>query len=258
MKQAGLIENPRRGAFRITDRGNGLLKENPSKIDIKLLERYPEFVRFRNRRRVKEGEKADLFVESEQTPEDSLVAAYEQLHADLEAELLQQVKEFPPAFFERLVVDVLVKMGYGGSYQDASRIIGQSGDGGIDGIINEDKLGLDVIYIQAKRWDSTVGRPEIQRFAGALQGKRARKGVFITTSTFSQSAESYVESIDSRIILIDGARLAQLMVEHDVGVSVVATYEVKKSIPTTFLEHEYDIDLLITRRTFCQVQNYEE
>lgn len=228
LKHAGLIENPRRGMFQITERGIDLLREDRSKIDIKFLERYPEFVRFRKRRQVKEGEPANRIVESEQTPVDSLAAAYEQLHADLEAELLQQVKELPPAFFERLVVDVLVKMGYGGSYQDASRVIGQSGDGGIDGIINEDRLGLDVIYIQAKLWDSTVGRPEIQRFAGALQGQRARKGVFITTSGFSRNAEDYVKNIDSRIILIDGSRLVQLMVEHDVGVSVVATYEVKK------------------------------
>jgi len=233
LKQAALIDASRRGSFRITQRGIDLLRDKPLRIDVKLLERFSEFLEFRNRRRERESASTPTFIESSETPEDSLAAAYKALHTDLEAELLQQVKESSPAFFERLVVDLLVKMGYGGTRQDAGRAIGRSGDGGIDGIINEDRLGLDVIYIQAKRWDTGVGRPEIQRFAGALQGQRARKGVFITTSSFSQDAEEYASRIDSRIILIDGARLARLMVDHNVGVSTVGVYEVKK-IPSDY------------------------
>jgi restriction system protein len=236
LKQAGLIDSPRRGLFRITQRGLDLLQERPIRVDVKLLERFPEFLEFRNRRRERESTSTPVFTESGETPEDSLAAAYQALRTDLEAELLQQVKESSPTFFERLVVELLVKMGYGGSRQDAGRAIGRSGDGGIDGIINEDRLGLDVIYVQAKRWDTTVGRPEIQRFAGALQGQRARKGVFITTSNFSQDAEEYASRIDSRIILIDGARLTRLMVDHNVGVSIVGVYEVKKIDSDFFTE----------------------
>lgn len=236
LKQAGLIDSPRRGMGRITQRGLDFLQEKPLRVDVKLLERFPEFLEFRNRRRERESPSIPAFTESGETPEDALAVAYQTLRADLEGELLQQVKESSPAFFERLVVDLLVKMGYGGSRQDAGRAIGRSGDGGIDGIINEDRLGLDVIYIQAKRWDTTVGRPEIQRFAGALQGQRARKGVFITTSGFSQDAEEYASRIDSRIILIDGARLTRLMVDHNVGVSTVGVYEVKKIDSDFFTE----------------------
>jgi restriction system protein len=166
--------------------------------------------------------------ENGETPEGALAASYEVLRSSLESELLQQIKDSSPSFFERLVVDLLVKMGYGGSRREAGRAIGRSGDGGIDGVIDEDRLGLDVIYVQAKRWDGTVGRPEIQRFAGALQGQRARKGVFITTSGFSKDAEDYPSRIDSRIILIDGNRLASLLVDYNVGVSVAGVYEVKK------------------------------
>jgi restriction system protein len=236
LKQAGLLDTPRRGLFRITPHGLELLQEKPIRLDVKLLERFPEFLEFRNRRRDRASASTPTVTESGGTPEDSLAAAYETLRADLEAELLQQVKESSAAFFERLVVELLVKMGYGGSRQDAGRAIGRSGEGGIDGVINEDRLGLDVIYIQAKRWETTVGRPEIQRFAGALQGQRARKGVFITTSSFSQEAEEYASRIDSRIILIDGARLARLMVDHHVGVSTVGIYEVKKIDSDFFTE----------------------
>jgi restriction system protein len=138
------------------------------------------------------------------------------------------VKAASPSFFERLVVELLVRMGYGGSLRDAGAAVGRSGDGGIDGIIKEDRLGLDLIYVQAKRWDGTVGRPEIQKFAGALQGHRARKGVFITTSAFSADASDYVSRIDSKIVLIDGATLAKLMIDHDVGVSTTRSYELKR------------------------------
>ena len=236
LQQASLLDAPRRGIFSITPHGLELLREKPSRLDVKLLERFPEFLAFRNRRRESGSASTPALTESGGRPKDSLAAGYETLRADLEAELLQQVKESSPGFFERLVVELLVKMGYGGSRQDAGRAIGRSGDGGIDGVINEDRLGLDVIYIQAKRWDTTVGRPEIQQFAGALQGQRARKGVFITTSSFSQEAEEYASRLDSRIILIDGTRLARLMVDHNVGVSTVGLYEVKKIDSGFFIE----------------------
>lgn len=231
LKQAGLLESPRRRLFRITQRGRDLLKEQPERIDVSLLERYPEFVEFRGKHRPRKSQAGDttpVQAPTSDTPEDALSNAYNSLRAELESELLEEIGRSSPAFFEQLVVDVLVKMGYGGSRQDAGRAIGRSGDGGIDGIINEDRLGLDVIYIQAKRWESTVGRPEIQKFAGALQGHRARKGVFITTSGFSREALGYAGMIEARIILIDGDRLAKLMVDHGVGVSTVGTYEVKR------------------------------
>ena len=245
LKQAGLLESPRRGTFSITQRGQQLLAEGPTAIDVALLDRYPEFREFRTRKRDRSANVSgpddvrEIKEAAMDTPEDSLASAYNNLRRSLEQELLEQVYSSAPSFFEQLVVDLLVKMGYGGSRRDAGKAIGQSGDEGIDGIINEDKLGLDVIYIQAKRWkpDTTIGRPEIQKFAGALQGKRARKGVFITTARFSKDAEDFANFIDSRIILIDGARLASLMVDHGVGVTTVGTYEVKK-IDADYFEGE--------------------
>lgn len=233
LKQAGLVDNPKRGFFAITENGRKLLSENPERITISVLNKYPEFQEFRNRRRREDGEDQALAtplleIESKLTPEDALASAYNQLRLSLESEILASVKSASPSFFERLVVDLLVKMGYGGSRQDAGRALGRSGDGGIDGIINEDRLGLDVIYIQAKRWEAVVGRPEIQKFAGALQGQRANKGVFITTSSFTSQAKEYTNVIASKIILIDGEQLSTLMAEHNVGVSVVGQYEVKK------------------------------
>ncbi len=245
LKQAGLLESTKRGVFRIAPDGVALLKDAPSRIDVALLHRYPKFREFQSRRRDTEQEawkaqaspKIDVEENVSETPEDLLASAYTRLRKNLEADLLEQVKTSPPSFFEQLVVDLLVKMGYGGNRQDAARAIGRSGDGGIDGIIDEDRLGLDVIYIQAKRWDSTVGSPEIQKFAGALQGKRAKKGIFITTSNFSKQAQDYTAVIDSRIILIDGIRLASLMVDHNVGVTPVGLYELKK-IDTDYFEGE--------------------
>lgn len=162
--------------------------------------------------------------------------ASKQLKAILEDELLQKIKACSPAFFERLVVDLLVKMGYGGSRAEFGQAIGRSGDGGIDGVIKEDKLGLDIIYIQAKRWEGTVGRPEVQKFAGALQGQRANKGVFITTSDFSKEARAFVSSINIKIVLIDGKLLAELMIDHNVGIVVTHSYEVKKMDLDYFIE----------------------
>lgn len=238
LKAAGLLERPRRAHFSITERGKTVLKQNPGNINLRFLSQFPEFVAFRNR-----GSRARSTLGTEplpsnaaertlaeelHTPEELLEDGYERLRSELAHEILMRVKSAPPAFFERLVVNVLVAMGYGGSRLDAGQAIGRSGDGGIDGIINEDRLGLDVIYIQAKRWDGTVGRPDVQGFVGALHGQRAAKGVFITTSTFSKEARQYVSTINSRIVLVDGQQLAELMIDHGVGVSVVQTYEIKK------------------------------
>lgn len=233
LKQAGLVNNPRTGFFSITENGRLLLAEKPERINTKLLEKYPEFQEFRNRKKSDKGNDLATALptsetESKLTPEDALASAYNQLRSSLESEILATIMSSTPSFFERLVVDLLVKMGYGGSRQEAGRALGRSGDGGIDGIINEDRLGLDVIYIQAKRWEGVVGRPEIQKFAGALQGQRANKGVFITTSSFTSQAKDYTNVIASKIILIDGEQLSALMAEHNVGVSVVGQYEVKK------------------------------
>jgi len=162
--------------------------------------------------------------------------AYQRVRQGLAAELLQTVKSCSPAFFERLVIDLLVKMGYGGTRRDAGQAIGRSGDGGIDGIIKEDRLGLDIVYIQAKRWDNTVGRPEIQKFAGALQGQRARKGIFITASDFTKAAREYVALIDSKIVLIDGDTLAQLMIDYNIGVATTGAYELKRIDSDYFTE----------------------
>ena len=235
MKQAGLIDQVRRGYFRISERGKSVLAENPERIDVHFLERFPEFLEFRQRRNRETGEAASETTEAD-TPEEELYAAYQRLRADLETELLQHVKAVSPSFFERLVVELLVKMGYGGNLRDAGRAVGQSGDGGVDGIIKEDRLGLDTIYIQAKRWDSTVGRPEIQKFAGVLQGHRARKGVFITTSGYSKDALDFVERIESKIVLIDGETLARLMVDNDVGVGTTQNYSVKRVDLDYFVE----------------------
>lgn len=166
----------------------------------------------------------------------SIETAIQKLNQDLATDIIQTIKKSSPAFFEKLVVDLLLKMGYGGTRKDAGQTVGRSGDGGIDGIINEDRLGLDVIYIQAKRWENSVGRPEIQKFAGTLQGFRAKKGIFITSSTFTKEARDFVSRIDSRIILIDGQNLAQLMIEHNVGVTPFVSYEVKKIDSDYFTE----------------------
>jgi len=232
LKQAGLLSSPKRGYFEITQRGKELLDSGISKIDNAVLEQFEEFQEFKNRKKKKDDsdttEVVESSVDSDQTPEDQIATAYRVIKSGIQKEILESIMNSSPAFFERLVIDLIVRMGYGGSRVDAGRAIGRSGDGGIDGIINEDKLGLDVIYIQAKRWEGSVGRPEIQKFAGALQGQRARKGIFITTSSFSDQALDYVRMIDSKIILIDGDRLSALMFEHSVGVSTAGIYELKK------------------------------
>jgi restriction system protein len=233
LKKAGLLDSAKRGVIRLTERGTQVLKKKPVRIDVKFLERYPEFVEFRTRHSQPQAASSEA---TAATPEEALEDAHERLQASLESDLLQRVKTASPAFFERLVVDLLVRMGYGGSFRDAGQAIGKSGDGGIDGIIKEDRLGLDVIYMQAKRWEAAVGRPEIQKFAGALQGHRAKKGVFITTSSFSRDAFEFVERIDSKIVLIDGPTLARFMVDHGVGVSLVIEYQVKRIDSDYFTE----------------------
>jgi len=236
MSKATLLESTRRGYFRITQHGRDVLSRNPTEINIKFLEQFPEFVECRGNHREREETTESTETETLQTPGELLESAYQKLREDLSAELLKTVTECSPPFFERLVIDVLVKMGYGGSRKEAGKAIGRSGDEGIDGIINEDRLGLDVIYIQAKRWQATIGRPEIQKFAGALQGHRAKKGVFITTSDFSREAKDYVAKIDSKIVLIDGEQLSQLMIDHNVGVALVTSYETKKIDSDYFIE----------------------
>jgi restriction system protein len=233
MKKAGLLEATRRGFYRITPRGQELLKKGPKIINVKLLKQYPEFLEFQQLKGTRSGEKAKDLRESPDTftatPSEALETAYENLRDELADELLARLKKSSPSFFERVVVELLVKMGYGGSRADAGKAIGKSGDGGIDGIIKEDKLGLDVVYIQAKRWESNpVGRPEVMQFAGALQGQKANKGIFITTSRFTDDARNYISQIGSKIVLIDGEQLTNLMIEHDVGVSTVSMYPVKK------------------------------
>ncbi len=224
--QAGALESPKRGYLRMTERGRQLLKDVPERITIRDLERFPEFHKFRSG--PKQQEQAGPGGVEQQTPEETLEDAYQKLRGDLAIDLISRVKDGSAEFFEQLVVELLLRMGYGGSRKEAGEAIGKAGDEGIDGIIHEDRLGLDAIYIQAKKWEGTVGRPEIQKFVGALHGKRAKKGVFITTSSFSADAKEYVEKIDPKVVLIDGHHLANLMIDFNVGVTPVTSYETKR------------------------------
>lgn len=228
--QAGLLLATRRGYFQISDRGRDVLKAPPARIDIKFLEQYPEFLEFRRPKPDGEGHRREQISDEPEpeTPEETLEASHLRMRASLAAEVLTRLKAGTSEFFERLVVALLLKMGYGGSRGEAGQVVGKAGDEGIDGIISEDRLGLDVVYLQAKKWDGTVGRPEIQKFVGALHGKRARKGVFITTGVFSADASSYVEHIEPKVALIDGKRLAELMIDFEVGVTTTRTYHVKR------------------------------
>ena len=229
LKKAGLLDYPQRGTFRIAERGRQLLSKNPEKIDLNLLMQYPEFVEFRHGNRAEaEAQNSELPLR-DVDPEEALQNSYEAIRRDVEDDILAKVKAASPAFFERLVIDLLLRMGYGGSRKDAGKAIGRTGDEGIDGIINEDSLGLDVVYVQAKSWSNkTVGASDIREFVGALHGHRARKGVFITTSVFSREARDYIEKIDNKVVLVDGHRLASLMFENDVGVSELRSYKLKR------------------------------
>lgn len=238
LNKAQLLSKPQRGYLELTARGSSVLKKNPTKIDLKFLKQYPEYLVFTeasgktsasNSAGALEGaDELSATTNETQTPEEAIGSAYQTVRNTLAAELLEQIKSCSPAFFEQLVVDLLVKMGYGGTRADAGEVVGKTGDGGIDGTIKEDRLGLDVIYLQAKRWENTVGRPDIQQFAGALQGQKARKGIFITTSAFSKSAMDYARDIESSIVLVNGRTLAELMVDHDIGVTLETSYEVKR------------------------------
>lgn len=233
LTKADLLKSEKRGTHQITEQGLEFLKTNPSVLRTKDLENFKAFKDFKQSIDKKtQSDKAVNEVteteDTEKTPEEALEYAYQKLKNDLSRDLLDTIKSCSPSFFEKLVIDMLTKMGYGGSRKDAGKALGKTGDGGIDGIIKEDKLGLDTIYIQAKRWGNTVPVREIRDFAGALLSKKARKGIFITTSGFPQSAFEFVESIEHKIILIDGERLTDLMFEFNVGLSTNSIYEVKK------------------------------
>jgi restriction system protein len=241
LQRAGRLDKVSRGVYRSTDEGRKVLVEQPERIDMRFLERYPAYVEWRQRsvgiKRVEGGHGAGPLAE-DQTPEEQIDASHIALTAALQSDLLERAREMSPAFFERLIVDLLIAMGYGGGRAEMGQAIGRSGDGGIDGMIKEDALGLDIVYIQAKRYadGNTVGRSEVQSFAGSLDGVGATKGIFFGTSTFSQGARDYVGRISKRIVLIDGAELARLMAQHNVGVRTRATYEVKKVDEDYFTE----------------------
>ncbi|MDH4182904.1 MAG: restriction endonuclease [Nitrospinota bacterium] len=242
LQKAGLIEPVKRGVFKITKKGATTLKENPGQINIKYLMRFDEFNKTRGIANQissiqKEEDIPESILEVNKTPDEQIAEGYKIIREELSSELLTQVKNSSWQFFERLVIDLLLAMGYGESRESSAKALGGSGDEGVDGVINEDKLGLDVIYIQAKKWsESVIGRPEIQKFVGALQGKRAKKGVFITTSSFTKDAVKYAANIDTRVILIDGERLANLMIDYDIGVAIKEKYEIKRMDSDYFIE----------------------
>lgn len=230
LNKAGLLCIPAKGLVQITERGREVLDSGPDHITVSWLKRYPEFVAFHASpsTSTSDGELSEATVTTDATPDEQLVSAHQSLMRSLSDELLIQVRAASPSFFEQLVVDLMIAMGYGGSRKEAGRATQATSDDGIDGIIKEDKLGLDVIYLQAKRWSNTVHRPEIDKFIGALTRQRARKGVFITTSEFSAGAKEAALGLDIKVVLIDGSELAQLMVENNLGCSVKQVYEVKQ------------------------------
>lgn len=239
MKKAGLLEAPKRGTVKITKLGLELLQEHPVELKSKDLLKYSSFNDFINSsNRNEDNSKNNEKILNEKTPSEEIAVAFENLKVSLADEILEKIKSCSFEFFEKLVIELLIKMGYGGSREEAGKATKKTGDEGIDGIINEDRLGLDSIYIQAKRWkDTVVGRPEIQKFSGALDTPGASKGIFMTTSTFSKEAREYVKSINAKnIVLIDGMQLAQYMIEFNVGVSTEIIYEVKKIDSDYFIE----------------------
>lgn len=239
MKKAGLINSFKRGYITISERGKEVINSNPAVINVKFLKQYPEFLAFQipQKKEAIEIEQEIIEEEKQQNPEELIELGYLKIRQSLEQDVLNKLKTIDPYFFERIVVELLVRMGYGGSIQDAGRAIGRSGDEGIDGIIKEDKLGLDVIYIQAKRWENVIGRPEVQKFVGALAGQRAKKGVFITTSHYTKEAIDYAAQMDTKIVLIDGEKFSRLMIDYNLGVSTQNTYEIKK-IDSDYFEEE--------------------
>lgn len=238
LHRAGALQRQGRGVYEITERGRQLLDQYPNGLAVQNLLEFPEFREFSLPRETGSATGgAPAAREEAPTPTERLEEAYRESREALAAELLERVQRVTPRFFEQLVLDLVVAMGYGGSVEDAARAIGRVGDEGIDGVIKEDKLGLDAVYVQAKRWQHNIGRPEVQAFVGALAGKKARKGVFITTSDFTEEAREYIRSIDSRIVLINGRQLAELMIDHDVGVTTVQTYRLKR-VDSDYFEEE--------------------
>ena len=237
LRKAGLLDIPVRAHFSITERGRAVLADKLDELNVQSLLRFDEFREFKGRSSAS-AEPVPQDTESTTTPEEAIEYGYQQLNNDLLGEILSAMKACSPSFFERLVIDLLVKMGYGGSRREAGEVLGKSGDAGIDGIIKEDRLGLETIYVQAKRWEAVVGRPEIQKFAGALLGQKAHKGIFLTTSSYSGEAKDYAANLDSKVILVDGQQLAALMLDAGLGVATVATYEVKKLDSDYFLSDE--------------------
>lgn len=212
--------------------------ENPETINVKYLRRFPEFISsIEGSKKIDATEETITVLTPSKTPEELIESGYQNIRESLEQEILSKLKTIHPSFFERIVVQLLVKMGYGGSIQDAGKAIGKSGDEGIDGIIKEDKLGLDIIYIQAKRWEGTVGRPELHKFVGALAGQGAKKGIFITTSSFTKDALDYIPKNETKMVLVDGEQLASLMIDFNLGVSIQNVYEIKK-IDSDYFEEE--------------------
>ncbi|MFU2158605.1 restriction endonuclease [Caldisericum sp. AR60] len=236
LNKAKLVDVPKRGSIVITDRGLKVLKDNPSEIDVKYLTKFNEFVEFYKGYKKEKSTEIDI---QEATPEEVIFQKIEELNSIIKSDLRKRIMEASPRFFERLILDLIVSMGYGGSFEEASKLLGKSGDEGIDGVIKEDVLGLDKIYLQAKRWDnSTIGRKEIQAFVGALHGKVAKKGIFITTSTFTKDALKYAEKIsDMKVVLIDGDRLLDYMLKYNVGVEQKTTIEIKKVNEDYFEEY---------------------
>jgi len=227
LRKAKLIENVKRSEFKITPRGQDVLKEKPTEINVKYLKKFDEFKLFQE---VDKSPDEDEQVFTEQTPTDVLANAYKQINSSLKAEIIDRLLKVHPFKFEDIVVRVLINLGYGGSFEEAGKALRRPGDEGIDGIINEDRLGLDVIYVQAKRYaiENKVGRPAVQEFCGALMGKKAKKGIFMTTSNFTREAEDYVKNIDAKIILVNGEQLAQYMIETNSGVETETSYFIKK------------------------------
>jgi restriction system protein len=237
LKKALLLESPRRAVFKITERGQQVLLDQPEKINARYLRRFEEFCEFTNVTSSRDGEEKADEIENNQTPTEAIEAAHNALNNDLASDVLEAIKSQSPQFFEALVVKLMQAMGYGGWSHESGQATQYTSDGGIDGIINEDPLGLETIYLQAKRYsDNAIGRPDIQAFVGALEMRRARKGVFITTSRFSKDALEYVSMIEKKVVLIDGKQLADLMIKHNLGVTVKQTYQVKTIDTDYFIE----------------------
>jgi len=234
LKMAELIFSPKRGSYRITEEGVNVLKNPPDKITISFLKQFENFSKNRNPEKDENIEQDEQI--TDKTPDELIEIGYKQIKNELSLQLLNQIKDDSPYFFEKLVLDLLLKMGYGGSEMDNGELTQKGSDEGIDGIIKEDRLGLDKIYIQAKKWENNVGRPEIQKFVGALQGKRAKKGIFITTSTFSKDAYDYAQNLDVAVILIDGKKLAEYMIENELGVTLKQNYKIFNIDSDYFIE----------------------